>query len=148
MNIVPAKHSSYIADLGDGLFLGGRQSTRKSIIKDLGINQVFFITINPHPLVSRVGYHSVEVDDNAPSASKLFDMVIPDILPKIHQLLKDGQRVLVCCFAGKSRSVTIVTAYLIRYRGMTMDSALEYILERRPVINPNPTFRRKLMEFH
>jgi protein-tyrosine phosphatase len=42
--------------------------------------------------------------------------------------------VLVHCMAGVSRSVTLVTAYLMKYRSMALQDALNYVRSRRPVV--------------
>lgn len=51
----------------------------------------------------------------------------------IHQQL--GQtNVLVHCMAGVSRSVTLIIAYLMKYRAMRMEDALTLVRSRRPVV--------------
>lgn len=42
--------------------------------------------------------------------------------------------VLVHCMAGVSRSVSLVIAYLMKYRGMRFEDALNLIRSRRPVV--------------
>lgn len=54
---------------------------------------------------------------------------------------------LVHCYAGVSRSVTVVLSYLIRYSGMTLEQAIEYCRQKRPVIKPNRGFIRQLREY-
>lgn len=56
-------------------------------------------------------------------------------------------RVLVHCAAGVSRSPTLVIAYLMRYNGLTMEQAMDYVGQRRDIIYPNPTFRLALKEY-
>ncbi|ORC86415.1 putative dual-specificity protein phosphatase [Trypanosoma theileri] len=49
-------------------------------------------------------------------------------------------RVLVHCQRGRSRSATIVLAYLIRRNGWTVAEALRYVSRRRPRVEPNLGF--------
>ncbi|CAM9569963.1 unnamed protein product, partial [Ectocarpus fasciculatus] len=49
-------------------------------------------------------------------------------------------RVLVYCFQGKSRSVTVAAAYLMKYYGLSFVSALETIRQTRPIASPNLGF--------
>ena len=49
--------------------------------------------------------------------------------------------------AGISRSVTLTIAYLIRRYGLAMQSAYQYVKERRPAISPNLNFMGQLVEF-
>lgn len=48
--------------------------------------------------------------------------------------------VLVHCGAGKSRSVSVVVAYLCRYAGMSLSEALALVKERRPGACPADCF--------
>ena len=54
---------------------------------------------------------------------------------------------LVHCMAGISRSTTLLIAYLIRYRGMTSDDALNHVRNRRSIVNPNPGFWNQLKQY-
>ena len=45
---------------------------------------------------------------------------------------------------GRSRSVALVLAYLMKYHDMDFDTALAYVQHRRKGINPNPGFVQQL----
>ncbi|KAH0943112.1 hypothetical protein HID58_002749 [Brassica napus] len=64
----------------------------------------------------------------------------------IDEAKKQGGSVLVHCFVGKSRSVTIVVAYLMKKHGMTLTQALQHVQSIRPVANPNAGFIRQLQD--
>jgi protein-tyrosine phosphatase len=53
-----------------------------------------------------------------------------------------GGSVLVHCFAGVSRSASVVIAYLMREHGLPTLDAMTYVRKRRPIIFPNPGFQR------
>lgn len=55
--------------------------------------------------------------------------------------------VLVHCKAGISRSATIMLAYLMKNKGMTLQEAFVYTKERRGEIQPNRNFIQTLLEF-
>jgi atypical dual specificity phosphatase len=55
----------------------------------------------------------------------------------INSVLISGGTVLVHCFAGVSRSATIVIAYLMQELGMTMTDAMNFTRRRRPIVCPN-----------
>jgi protein-tyrosine phosphatase len=59
-----------------------------------------------------------------------------------------GQNVLVHCFAGVSRSCTIVIAYLVRFFGMEVYSALNFVKRKRPWVNPNYGFYAQLKKYY
>jgi protein-tyrosine phosphatase len=65
----------------------------------------------------------------------------------IHSFLKENKAVLVNCFAGISRSSTIVIAYMMKYHNMTFDEAFNYVQSKRWIVNPNPNFRMILKNY-
>jgi protein-tyrosine phosphatase len=48
---------------------------------------------------------------------------------------------------GFSRSPSVIIAYLIRFRGLTFDEALEAVRLQRGCANPNEGFTKQLREF-
>lgn len=65
----------------------------------------------------------------------------------IEEARECGHRVLVHCHAGMSRSVTIILAYLMKYYSHTLESALEYVKQRKPDVSPNFSFMGQLLKF-
>lgn len=59
-----------------------------------------------------------------------------------------GKTVLVHCRSGKSRSVTVVIAYIMLRQQKKFEEALFIVQTRRPGVNPNPAFRKLLKTFH
>lgn len=47
------------------------------------------------------------------------------IVPVIHKLLQKGERILIHCYAGCHRSVSLVLGFLIRYANMTLQQAID-----------------------
>ena len=56
-------------------------------------------------------------------------------------------RVLVHCKEGVSRSASIVISYLMKSRNMKLNETLEYVKNRREVVDPNSGFKEQLKEF-
>jgi predicted protein tyrosine phosphatase len=54
---------------------------------------------------------------------------------------------LVHCYAGRSRSVTVVLAYLIKYHNMLLSDALHHVASLRPGVFPNTGFINQLENF-
>ena len=66
----------------------------------------------------------------------------------IEEALSSGGGVFVHCAMGKSRSATIVCAYLMGKYGLTPKEALAQVCEGRPVCDPNPGFMEQLAIYH
>ncbi|KAI8830345.1 protein-tyrosine phosphatase-like protein [Chytriomyces cf. hyalinus JEL632] len=62
-------------------------------------------------------------------------------------LLQQGGRVLVHCEAGISRSSTIVIAFLVRSKSMTVRDALTLVQSRKNNIGPNKSFYSQLLQY-
>jgi len=73
-----------------------------------------------------------------------FDATISDFLDpiaeSINQHMCHNKRVYVHCIQGRSRSVSILIYYLIKFKNMSFDEAFEKIQKNRPIILPNPNF--------
>ncbi len=64
----------------------------------------------------------------------------------IDQALSSGGKVLVHCYAGISRSTSILSYYLSRKRGEPLGSVLERVKKIRPIIRPNQGFAAQLLK--
>ena len=53
-----------------------------------------------------------------------------------------NKKILVHCFMGASRSVSIIINYLIKKYKYTLSDAINFIKQKRPFINPNNKFIR------
>jgi atypical dual specificity phosphatase len=91
------------------------------------------------PIVSRLEVHVTDVATE--DISWAFDAV-NNYIDEAHSR---GEKVLVHCFQGKSRSSTTVIAYLIMSQGYTLREAFDLVKRARASINPNDGFKRALM---
>ncbi|MBA0801136.1 hypothetical protein Gohar_011519 [Gossypium harknessii] len=103
-----------------------------------------------HPKVAFNGYSKTflflfetVLDKEDTNLSQYFD----ECFNFIDEAKREGGGVLVHCFVGKSRSVTIVVAYLMKKHGMSLSQALEHVRSKRPLASPNPGFIQQLKEF-
>lgn len=78
-------------------------------------------------------YHIRLEDDNIKNSKKL----ITKSSNILKYLLEDPNKViLVHCFLGISRSVSVIISYLVRYEYHTVNSAIKFIKRKRSFINP------------
>lgn len=65
----------------------------------------------------------------------------------IDTAITSGHTVLVHCMAGISRSASIVLAFLVGKRNLSLDSAFHLLKTCRPYVFPNSGFRKQLRDF-
>jgi protein phosphatase slingshot len=74
---------------------------------------------------------------------------LDDSVDQIHLFNKNNPNanILVHCFMGASRSVSIVIAYLIKYYNYDFESALNLCNSKRSVVNVNVDFCDQLIKY-
>ncbi|GAB4843457.1 Dual specificity protein phosphatase 1 [Ancistrocladus abbreviatus] len=130
----------------EGLFLGSLgAANNKRVLKSLNITHILTVARMISPAYPHdFEYKIIDVlDQEDTDLAKHFD----ECFDFIDEAKRAGGGVLVHCFVGKSRSVTIVVAYLMKQHGMTLNEALEHVRCKRPQASPNPGFVRQLKNF-
>jgi len=69
---------------------------------------------------------------------------LPPIFEFIEKTREQGGKILVHCYQGKSRSCAVCCAYMMKYHGLSVDSALDLVRQVRPVASPNSGFMSAL----
>lgn len=134
------------SEILDGfLYLGDIENACSlSQLRQYGITRIVSVTTSPelgkHDEVKRIFFYIRDAEDE--DISVLFAPACDFIA----QARKEGQRVLVHCMAGRSRSASLVLAYLMRYERMTLHDAFSLAKQRRKVVFPNVGFWKLLME--
>lgn len=72
--------------------------------------------------------------------------VLAEAVKFIHTRLEKCS-VLVNCAQGKSRSATVVVAYMMLLNGESYDDSLEGVRKGRMMADPNPNFKKQLLEW-
>lgn len=77
------------------------------------------------------------------SSYNMFETAADSLLWAIER----GERVLVHCHMGQSRSVSVALSAIAVYEEMSYDEAFNYMKERRPVMQPDSQLRRYSRRF-
>lgn len=130
-----------------GLYLGSLRGAQDVItLLDLKINSVLTVAAGTRLRydVDLMANHTIipAEDDEEYDLAKDFE----EAIEFISETIKSGN-VFVHCFAGVSRSATIVLAYLIYELKMELQAALKHVKERRWIVNPNAGFLKQLADF-
>lgn len=129
----------------DGLYVGGIGTARN--IKSLRKAGVRYV-LNASPVVPRfhpeeLQYKVVQVfDDPEENIAQFFE--------ECNEYIDEGRRaggLLVHCYAGQSRSVALIMAYLMAKERMSFASAWAAIRAARPCAKPNSGFMGQLADY-
>ena len=120
----------------DGLYLGSVEASNDyEWLTKHGITTVIRVI---HPEEAKleeypgITYYQYPMYDGCGDIIKAFKAV----QGCIQDALALNGKVLVHCRAGKSRSASIVIAYLMKSRGMCFDDAYNFVSEKRSAIDP------------
>lgn len=91
-------------------------------------------------------YKRLDLIDN-PNQKMCIKGVLENTCNFIDAARESNQKVLVHCQAGKSRSVTIVLAYLMKTFHWTLKEAYDYLQRKNPNISPNLGFMGQLLHY-
>ena len=130
------------------LYLGCRKvASNLHHLKENSITRILNVTSSVPNQFEHLGgfkYEQIAVEDS-------HDVNMLKHLPEAFKFIEDAkkceERVLVHCHAGMSRSVTVILAYLMKYCHHTLDSAYEFVKQRKPNISPNFSFMGQLLEY-
>ncbi|OAY27884.1 dual specificity protein phosphatase 1 [Manihot esculenta] len=128
-----------------GLFLGSvGAANNKDLLKSNNITHILTVANSLAPAHRNDFIYKVigVVDREDTNLRQYFD----DCINFIDEAKRQGGGCLVHCFVGRSRSVTIVVAYLMKKHGMSVCQALEYVKSRRPQAAPNSGFISQLQD--
>lgn len=127
----------------DWLFVGSATSAMNFFaIKEYKITHIFSAIGPSQVKIPGVVYDNVNImDDEMQSLEYAIDKFIPFVL----SARREGGKVLVHCYAGISRSVSLILAYLIISHGYSFQKALSMVKKSRPIANPNPGFKSQLL---
>ncbi|XP_077248101.1 dual specificity protein phosphatase 1-like isoform X2 [Tasmannia lanceolata] len=141
-----AKEDNVPCQIEEGLFLGSvGVACNKVALKSLNVTHILTVAKSLDPAYPNdFIYKKIEVFDTPDTNLKQhFD----ECFNFIEEGKQNGGGVLVHCFAGRSRSVTIIVAYLMKKHRMSLSQALDLVRSKRPQISPNQGFMLQLQDF-
>ena len=131
----------------NGIYLGNINSVYDiKKLKELGITDIISVIegFDP-PYVKDFNYLVINaIDTENTNLSNCFDVSNEFI----NNAIENNKKVLIHCTYGKSRSVTILAAYIISTFGMNIENTLKAIKSKRNIINPNKFFIKQLEKYY
>ncbi|KAL7699390.1 phopshatase [Lotmaria passim] len=130
----------------DYLFLGSlRTAQTVTVYHDLDIGYVLTTGRNLEVVVEPWMKQLVLNVDDFPEQGMI--PIFEEAFRFIDEARSNKKGVLIHCFAGLSRSVTIAVAYIMHLKGMTCDEALAMVRKARPAARPNDGFLNELRQY-
>jgi len=127
-----------------GLFIGSiGAALSKEALQESQISHVLICANSLKPAFPNdFVYKSLPLND---SPSQDIKQYFEESVEFIDSAIKEQKNVFVHCFAGVSRSSTIILAYFIKSHKMRLLEGIKFMRERRPTIKPNPGFLKQLL---
>lgn len=140
------RKDNFPCQIEEGLFLGSVGGAfNKEALKCLNITHVLIIANSIQPAFpDDFVYKKIEVLDTPDTNLKIHFNECFDFIDEARQA---GGGALVHCFAGRSRSATVIIAYLIKQHQMSLSQACLLVKSKRPQIAPNIGFMKQLRNF-
>ena len=129
----------------DHLYLSAVQTSKNhKFFKKEKITHVLIAGKRLRNIFTEPLYKKLLIDDNPKEhIAKHFS----ESIQFIHEAVSAQKNILVHCLGGKSRSVTIVVAYVMFTANMTFQQAITLVKSKHHRASPNPGFVSQLKEF-
>jgi protein-tyrosine phosphatase len=131
-----------ITEVIENLYISGLES--QTAILNKGIRSVINISSEcpVQDLGPMIDYEKINIQDlPTTSIQPYFDR----LADRIDKNLQQGIKTLVHCYVGRSRSASVILAYLMKYKQMSLREAFYYLRSRRPIIGPNFGFIKQVI---
>ena len=130
----------------NNIYIGSSyDAANKSILDKYNIKYIINVTVeinNYFP--EHITYVNYKIYDNNRDSIKVF---LEDSYKKIKAMEKvNNGNILIHCFMGASRSATIVAYYLMRENNLSALEAIEFLKEKRYLVNPTNKLFNELKE--
>lgn len=122
--------------IDEHLYLGNFSSATYDALQKNKITSVVCLTKDKHDYPPEIKlFHIDDIsEDLSPESFAL--KKLESAVDFIEQQIDAGENVLVHCMAGACRSPTVIIAYIIKKRELTVTEACNYVKQRASYINP------------
>jgi protein tyrosine/serine phosphatase len=128
----------------DNIYLGnGNNAANLNTLKKFNIKYIINVTQELDNYFEQdFDYHKCNLLDEK-------DNNISEYFPKLLNIFNENKdkNILVHCFMGSSRSAIVVLLYLIKIKHMDFDKSLEFLKNKRDIVNINIEFIEQLNFF-
>ena len=147
-NEVKKNDEDYSEIIKDFLFISGyKTASTLSDLQNLKITNIINCSgdLCENLEFSGIHYLTLNIRDNV---SENIECIFYKCINYIDEAKEKNGRILIHCYKGVSRSVSVLISYLIYLYKWTYDKAFDFIQLKRPIANPNIGFYLQLKTFH
>jgi protein-tyrosine phosphatase len=131
----------------DNIYVGSSFNAASfELMKELNIKYIINVTQDIPNYFKDHGIKYLKIpikDNNMDSIDKYLDLAYQKILEFQEE---NNGNILIHCFVGASRSVTVAMYYMIIKYNMTVDDSLNYLKQNRYLIHPSVTLINSLIK--
>lgn len=131
-----------------GLTVGsGEAASDRDVLAAAGVTTVINVApmVCPNHFEDELEYWTLPLYDDP---SQDITSILYDFVEYVGEVIAEGGVCYVHCAQGVSRSIALVTAYLMHTENLDYDSAAAIVRAVRPVADPNAGFVLQLMEWY
>ena len=139
-NIMFIRDLEQIQHVIDNVYIGNSKHSEEELIS-LGITHVFNISNNRYREYKIIKETQFKIEDHI---DENVMTILPNIVDNIKLLNDNGAKIFVHCFAGISRSATVVLYYIMFFHNYSYNAAFQFLRSIRVGIQPNHGFIRQL----
>jgi hypothetical protein len=127
----------------DNIYLGNSlNAANLSTLEEFDFDIIINVTDNiPNFFEDRFEYYSINIKDNLYAS---FGEKLMECSKYIHSNVLQNKKILIHCFEGRSRSVSVLVYYLMNYRNYSFTEAYEHIKQLKNIVNLNKKFVEEL----
>ena len=147
-NEVKKSDEDYSEIIKDFLFISGyKTASTLSDLQNLKITNIINCSgdLCENLEFSGIHYLTLNIRDNV---SENIECIFYKCINYIDEAKEKNGRILIHCYKGVSRSVSVLISYLIYLYEWTYDKAFDFVQSKRPIANPNIGFYLQLKTFH
>ena len=132
------------------LFIGEvEHSIDEQFLKEKNISGILTLMMDPCPLAKNLNYYHIKflhipINDN--TKTNIIEHV-PHCNAFIKSIHESNGNILVHCYKGISRSVSIVIAFLMCENNKSFNETFKFVQSKRPQAEPNFAFTCQLINF-
>ena len=147
-NIDTKKEEDFNEILTDFLYISGyKTASTASDLQNLKITNIINCSgdLCENLSFSGIDYLTLNIRDNV---SENIECLFFKCINYINEAKEKKGKVLIHCYKGVSRSVSVLMSYLIFLNKWTYDEAFDFVQSKRAIANPNIGFYLQLKTFH